>query len=132
MNTPVDDRTVGDRASTISVQQFPVQLAPRGAGTVRCEHMSRREWQAGTAPCPTCGCTSLRRSATRRWERPLRWFTSLVPYRCLACRWRGWRPAVIVTSQSPAPPPERLSLAGEPPPRPKAGFRAVVRWRNIA
>jgi len=33
----------------------------------------------------------------------MRRFTSLVPYRCLACRWRGWRPAVIVTlSKGPA------------------------------
>jgi hypothetical protein len=42
--------------------------------------------------CPRCHSTDLRRSATRsRWERWRKEITGKRPYRCLACRWRGWK-----------------------------------------
>ena len=44
-----------------------------------------------TTACPRCGLCCLRRSVTRWWERPVRWLTTLVPYRCNNCYWRGWR-----------------------------------------
>ncbi|MFN7918191.1 MAG: hypothetical protein U0Q55_22805 [Vicinamibacterales bacterium] len=52
------------------------------------------EAQAPTGPqCPRCGSRDVHRSRTRTWERPLRFISSLQPYRCYACRWRGWRRA---------------------------------------
>src|SRR5262245_7196096 len=41
--------------------------------------------------CPFCESRNLTRSATRWWERPLRWVSPLVPFRCRTCGWRGWR-----------------------------------------
>ena len=43
--------------------------------------------------CPRCGSHYINRSATRWWERPFRWITPLVPFRCRTCEWRGWRRA---------------------------------------
>jgi hypothetical protein len=41
--------------------------------------------------CPHCSSRDLRRSRTRWWERPFRYLSPLVPYRCWNCHWRGWR-----------------------------------------
>ena len=47
--------------------------------------------------CPKCHSASLRRSATRsRWERWRKEITGKRPYRCRACRWRGWKRIGIV------------------------------------
>lgn len=51
----------------------------------------RRAHQATATACPRCGSHYINRSATRWWERPLRWITPLVPFRCRTCEWRGWR-----------------------------------------
>ena len=41
--------------------------------------------------CPKCG-KSVHHSRPRSWvERLRRRVTGLVPYRCHACNWRGWR-----------------------------------------
>jgi hypothetical protein len=40
--------------------------------------------------CPQCRSHQLQRSHTRWWERPHRWMSADVPYRCGACGWRGW------------------------------------------
>jgi len=48
---------------------------------------------ATATACPRCGSHYVGRSATRWWERPLRWVTPLVPFRCRTCEWRGWRRA---------------------------------------
>ncbi|MGE3958365.1 MAG: hypothetical protein AB7H96_16755 [Vicinamibacterales bacterium] len=41
--------------------------------------------------CPRCASRDVHRSRTRVWERPIRFLTPLLPFRCYACRWRGWR-----------------------------------------
>ena len=51
----------------------------------------RRAHQAMATSCPRCGSHYISRSATRWWERPFRWITPLVPFRCRTCEWRGWR-----------------------------------------
>jgi len=48
--------------------------------------------ETATGPqCPRCGSRDVHRSRTRLWERPLRTLSPLQPFRCYACRWRGWR-----------------------------------------
>jgi len=51
----------------------------------------RRTHQLAATNCPRCGSQYIGRSSTRVWERPFRWLTGLVPFRCRTCRWRGWR-----------------------------------------
>ena len=46
----------------------------------------------GNLSCPTCGKSPLHHSRPRSWvERVRRSVTGLVPFRCHACNWRGWR-----------------------------------------
>ena len=42
--------------------------------------------------CPRCGSERLSRSHTRWSERPHRWISGALVYRCRECRWRGWDP----------------------------------------
>jgi hypothetical protein len=44
------------------------------------------------ACCPICSSNRIARAHTRWYERPRRWITRQVPYRCRACYWRGWPP----------------------------------------
>ena len=53
----------------------------------------RTHERMGSTACPRCSSRYLSRSSTRWWERPLRWVTPLVPFRCRTCEWRGWRRA---------------------------------------
>jgi hypothetical protein len=72
------------------VRSRPVQLNPERRVNDR-RFSERRVHHAMTTTCPRCGSDDIRRSATRLWERPLRWFSPLVPFRCRVCDWRGWR-----------------------------------------
>jgi len=45
----------------------------------------RQAYQSTATACPRCGSHYINRSATRWWERPFRWLTPLVPFRCRAC-----------------------------------------------
>jgi hypothetical protein len=42
------------------------------------------------ACCPICATNRIVRAHTRWYERPRCWITGQVPWRCLACYWRGW------------------------------------------
>jgi C4-type Zn-finger protein len=42
--------------------------------------------------CPVCGSVYTAKSRVRWWERPFLALTSRRPYRCVSCRWRGWKP----------------------------------------
>src|SRR5262245_15776788 len=53
----------------------------------------RRTQQLTATACPRCGSQYIGRSSTRWWERPVRWMTPLLPFRCRTCDWRGWRRA---------------------------------------
>ena len=43
--------------------------------------------------CPACGSMYTAKSRIRWWERPLLSLTGRRPYRCVSCRWRGWKNA---------------------------------------
>ena len=44
----------------------------------------------GMRQCPRCGSVRLLRSHTRLHERPRRWISGALLYRCKNCGWRGW------------------------------------------
>ena len=54
--------------------------------------------------CPQCRSHQLQRSHTRWWERPHRWMSANVPYRCGACGWRGWHQSAGHGPTSPISP----------------------------
>jgi len=90
--------------------------------------------------CPDCNSTNLRRSATRnRWERWRKEITGKRPYRCRACRWRGWKPAGIVDSvrqstdvrpAAPDPPNLKGTLLARPDPRLSLDLKELDRFHT--
>jgi len=52
---------------------------------------AERRYRPVATVCPRCASGHVSRSTTRWWERPMRWVTPLVPFRCHTCEWRGWR-----------------------------------------
>ena len=52
---------------------------------------TERRYRPAATVCPRCASGHISRSTTRLWERPMRWISPLVPFRCHTCKWRGWR-----------------------------------------
>lgn len=75
------------RKSGVGVQKRRAWEALRSPSVYTCGVPELKE----LAVCPHCGSTRVRRSKTLWWERPRRWFSKLVPYRCDSCGWRGWK-----------------------------------------
>lgn len=76
--------------------------------------------------CPKCDSEDIRRSRTKtRWERWRKDITGKRPYRCMACRWRGWMLVRVgeshdrsqTQSTAPDPPNLRGTLLARPAPR---------------
>jgi hypothetical protein len=56
----------------------------------------------GTWSCPQCGKSPIHHSRPRSWiERLRRQLTGLVPFRCHACNWRGWRNEFVQNADGP-------------------------------
>ena len=45
----------------------------------------------GRMTCPRCQSSYVVRSRVRLWEEPFLLLTDRRPYRCMSCRWRGWK-----------------------------------------
>ena len=64
-----------------------------GAGSAAADPQIWYVLTAVEAACPECGCEEMHHSRPRSLgERIRRRLTGLVPVRCHACGWRGWRP----------------------------------------